>query len=105
MESGIINVESERVESLRKRAFKLLMILASGRRINIKKISPANDCCTILSDSMSRNNSDLSFASKSGVGFSDWNSRRDSESRTNTPSLDGLDWLYDLDDYLGYNYA
>ena len=54
---------------------------------------------------MSRNNSDLSFASKSGVGFSDWNSRRDSESRTNTPSLDGLDWLYDLDDYLGYNYA
>ena len=45
MKRGHINVEKERVESLRKKAFKLLLILASGRRLNIKKIEKNSPCC------------------------------------------------------------
>jgi hypothetical protein len=73
-------VSNNKIENLRKKAFKLYLILLSKRSVDFKKISPVNDRCTILSDTMSRSNSDLSFVSKGGVGSNDWNSGCESDS-------------------------
>ena len=80
MKSSIDLISNDKIDNLRKKAFKLYLILVSNRKIDIKKISPMTDRCTILSDTMSRSNSDLSFVSKGGVGSNDWNSGCGSDS-------------------------
>ena len=93
MKRGHINVEKERVESLRKKAFKLLLILASGRRLNIKKIEPlVNNDLLSNGDSISRTNSGISFNTNNDLDsyFSEWNSGCNDSCRSTmtTPDLD-----------------
>lgn len=97
MENGNINVEKERVESLRKKAFKLLMILASGRRINIKKIEPVTN-----RESLSRNSSGISFNTNSDLDYlSDWNSVCN-ESRRSTMTTPDLELDSSIEDIFRY---
>ncbi len=101
-----VNVEKDRVESLRKKAFKLLMILASGRRINIKKIEPVSNCDLLSnSESISRTNSGISFNTNNNLDsyFSEWNSGCNDSCRSNITTPDvNLDLDSELKHLFGY---
>ena len=92
------SVEKERLESLRKKAFKLLLILASGRRLNIKKIEPVSN-----KESLSRNSSGISFNTNNDLDtyLSEWNSGCN-ESRRSTMTTPDLDLDSTIEDLFRY---
>ena len=98
MERAHTNVEKERVETLRKKAFKLLLILASGRRLNIKKIEPVSN-----KESLSRNSSGISFNTNSDLDYlSEWNSGCDNNSYRSVSTTPDLNYNFDINSLVSY---